>query len=169
MPKIKYFLRYKADAKALERFKESGGLLEIENITQDFPFDKETRKKCETKLHAMEVKLENSIPGNYTKDKDVNSVSFYNALKNDVGEQALKSNDFKAGFKELAYVVILKIMYCSFHDNEIFPGFIKQKKKNQKGKNNEKGTFITAALAHLIRKWFRFTIYIWNTFPVSFF
>jgi hypothetical protein len=138
MAKIKYYLEYKAGAEALERFKESGRLLRMENITQDFPFDKETRKKCETKLHAMEEKLEDSIPGNYTKDKDVNSVSFYNALKNDVGEQALKSNDFKAGFKELAYVVILKIIYCTFHDIEIFPGFIKQKKRTKREKTIKK-------------------------------
>lgn len=138
MPKIKYYLEYKAGAEALERFRESSHLLQMENITQDFPFDEETRKKCETKLHSMEEKLENSIPGNYTKDKDVNSVSFYNALKNDVGEQALKSNDFKAGFKELAYVVILKIMYCTFHDIEIFPGIIKKKKRIKREKTMKK-------------------------------
>jgi hypothetical protein len=119
-------------------------------LRADFPFTKEIRKEYETDIRAMERTLEDNLPGDYTRNKNVNSLSFYNSLKKNVGEEVLKSKEFLHGFKVLAHVAILKIMFCAFYQVEIFPGFIQNQKKSTKG--NLKSTFITGALAHLISK-----------------
>ena len=145
-------LRYEPRPKALKRYENSRSFMSFRDLNLKFPVEETKMKDDLSDIKTMFRYLHNMSPRTMIDYSDLNENKYnnYDKLTNTM-EEIVEHDVFIKGLQKMAHLVILTVLYSSYHKLETFTQFHKVQPPRQ-GKGPHP-TLLTEALGWLVSKY----------------